>query len=139
MAGFQHYDNSTSITNPIIMDNGSCKQICIEYDVDDGTSYQRRRIIYYIEGEKIYKKIEKKSNGNYSVLDEYKDKSDTILANNVKQLKFTFYDKDGNSSSIFSKNTHTTAEVEITMKINDNVDDALATDVFLRNIYYQQE
>ena len=91
MAGFQHYDNSTSITNPIIMDNGSCKQICIEYDVDDGASYQRRRIIYYIEDEKIYKKIEKKSNGSYSVLDEYKDKSDTILANNVKQLKFTFY------------------------------------------------
>ena len=63
------------------------------------------------------------------------------LCPSVKQLKFTFYDKDGNKSSSFSKDSHSTVEVEITMKINDNVDDALSTDVFLRNIYYywQQE
>ena len=140
MAGFQHYDNSTSIPNPI---DSSCKEICIVYDVDDGSSYQRRRIIYYVDEkeEKIYKKIEKKSGGNYTVLDEYKNEDDTLLAESVKQLKFTFYDKDGNSSSSFSKDTHSTVEVEITMKINDNVDDTLSTDVFLRNIYYywQQE
>ena len=138
MAGFQHYDNSTSITNPI---DSSCKEICIVYDVDSGASYQRRRIIYYVENEKIYRKIEKESGGSYTVLDEYKNQEDTLLAESVKQLKFTFYDKDGISSSSFSKDTHSTVEVEITMKIKDNVDDSLSTDVFLRNIYYywQQE
>ena len=138
MAGFQHYDNSASITNPI---DSSCKQICIVYDIDDGPSYQRRRITYYVEEEEMYRKIEKESGGNYTVLDEYKNKDDTLLAEFVKQLKFTFYDKDGNSSSSFSKDTHSTVEVEITMKIKDNVDDSLSTDVFLRNIYYywQQE
>ena len=140
MAGFQHYDNSASITNPILINNSSCydKEICIVYDVDDGSSYQRRRIIYYVDEkeEKIYKKIEKKSGGNYTVLDEYKNKDDTLLAEFVKQLKFTFYDKDGKSSSSFSKDTHNTVEVEITLKINDNVNDTLSTDVFLRNIYY---
>ena len=145
MAGFQHYDNSASITNPILINNSSCydKEICIVYDVDYGSSYQRRRIIYYVDEKekKIYKKIEKKSGGNYTVLDEYKNEDDTLLAESVKQLKFTFYDKDGNRSSSFSKDTHSTVEVEITMKINDNVDDILSTDVFLRNIYYywQQE
>ena len=141
MAGFQHYDNSTPITDPIFIDNSSCKEICIVYDVDDGSSYQRRRIIYYVDEneEKMYRTIEKKSGGNYTVLDEYKNKDDTLLAEFVKQLKFTFYDKDGNISSSFSKDTHSTVEVEITMKINDNVDDILATDVFLRNIYYRQQ
>ena len=138
MAGFQHYDNSTPITDPIFIDNSSCKEICIVYDVDDGSLYQRRRIIYYVDEKekKIYKKIEKKSGGNYTVLDEYKNEDDTLLAESVKQLKFTFYDKDGKSSSSFSKDTHNTVEVEITMKINDNVDDTFSTDVFLRNIYY---
>jgi len=141
MAGFQHYDNSTSIINPIVMDNGTCNQICIVYDVDSGASYQRRRIIYYVKNEKMYRKIEKESGGSYTVLDEYKNEEDTLLAESVKQLKFTFYDKDGNKSSSFSKDSHSTVEVEITIKINDNVDDALSTDVFLRNIYYywQQE
>jgi len=145
MAGFQHYDNSASITNPILINNSSCydKEICIVYDVDDGSSYQRRRIIYYVDEneEKMYRTIEKKSGGNYTVLDEYKNKDDTLLAESVKQLKFTFYDKDGNRSSSFSKDTHSTVEVEITMKINNNVNDTLSTDVFLRNIYYywQQE
>ena len=141
MAGFQHYDNSTSITNPIVMDNGACNQICIVYDVDSGASYQRRKIIYYVKNEKMYRKIEKESGGSYTVLDEYKNEEDTLLAESVKQLKFTFYDKDGNKSSSFSKDSHSTVEVEITIKINDNVDDALSTDVFLRNIYYywQQE
>ena len=138
MAGFQHYDNSASITNPI---DSSCEQICIVYDIDDGSSYQRRKITYYVEEEEMYRKIEKEAGGNYTVLDEYKNKDDTLLAEFVKQLKFTFYDKDGNSSSSFSKDTHSTVEVEITMKIKDNVDDTFSTDVFLRNIYYywQQE
>ena len=141
MAGFQHYDNSTPITNPIVINNSFCNQICIVYDIDDGSSYQRRRITYYVEEEEMYRKIEKESGGNYTVLDEYKNKDDTLLAEFVKQLKFTFYDKDGKSSSSFSKDTHNTVEVEITLKINDNVDDTLSTDVFLRNIYYywQQE
>ena len=138
MAGFQHYENSASITDPIFMDNDSCDQICIVYDVDDGESFQRRRIIYSVDENKkeIYKTIEKKSGGNYSVLDEYKDKEDRILAESVKKLDFTFYDKDGKDSPTFQKDKHYTVEVEITMEINDNVDDALSTEVFLRNIYY---
>ena len=97
--------------------------------------------IYSVDENKkeIYKTIEKKSGGNYSVLDEYKDKEDRILAESVKKLDFTFYDKDGIDSLKFYKDTHSTVEVEITMKINDNVDDALSTDVFLRNIYYKQQ
>ena len=140
MSGFQHYDNSASIANPIVMDNNSCNQICIIYDIDNdkGEFIERRRIIYYVdEKEKImYRTIEKESGGNYTILDEYKDKKDRVLADSVKQLKFTFYDKDGKDSLKFYKDTHSTVEVEITMKINDNIDDALSTDVFLRNIYY---
>ena len=138
MAGFQHYNNSASITDPI---DSSCEQICIVYDIDDGSSYQRRKITYYVDQDKenIYRKIEKESGGSYTVLDEYKNEEDTLLAESVKQLKFTFYDKDGNKSSSFSKDSHSTVEVEITIKINDNVDDALSTDVFLRNIYYKQQ
>ena len=141
MAGFQHYDNSTPVTNPIVMDNGSCNQICIVYDIDDGSSYQRRRIIYYAENEKMYRTIQKESSGSYTVLDEYKNQEDTLLAESLKQLKFTFYDKDGKASLFFRKDTHSTVEVKIIMKIKDNVEDALSTDVFLRNIYYywQQE
>ena len=138
MAGFQHYDNSASIPNPI---DSSCNQICIVYDIDDGSLYQRRRITYYVEKEEMYRKIEKESGGSYTLLDEYKNQEDTLLAESVKQLKFTFYDKDGKDSPSFKKDTHSTVEVEITMKINDNVDDTLSTDVFLINIYYywQQE
>ena len=143
MAGFQHYDNSASITDPILINDSSCydKEICIVYDVDDeeGEFKERRRIIYNVKNEKIYRRIEKKSGGSYNVLDEYKDEKDRILADSVKQLKFTFYNKDGKDSSKFSKDIHSTAEVEITMKINDNVDDTLSTDVFLRNIYYRQQ
>ena len=42
MAGFQHYDNSASIPNPI---DSSCNQICIVYDIDDeeGEFKERRR------------------------------------------------------------------------------------------------
>ena len=141
MAGFQHYDNSTPITNPIVINDSFCNQICIVYDVDDeeGEFKERRRIIYNVKNEKIYRRIEKKSGGSYNVLDEYKDEKDRILADSVKQLKFTFYSKDGKHSSKFSKDTHSMAEVEITMKINDNAEDTLFTDVFLRNIYYRQQ
>jgi prepilin-type N-terminal cleavage/methylation domain-containing protein len=141
MAGFQHYDNSNPVMNPIVMYDDSCNQICIVYDIDDGSSYQRRRIIYYVENEKMYRTIQKEAGGNYTVLDEYKNQEDTLLAESVKQLKFTFYDKDGKGSPSFMKDTHSTAEVEIIMKIKENVEDSLSTDVFLRNIYYywQQE
>ena len=141
MAGFQHYDNSNPVMNPIVMYDDSCNQICIVYDIDDGSSYQRRRIIYYVENEKMYRTIQKEAGGSYTVLDAYKKQDDTLLAESVKQLKFTFYDKDGKDSLSFKKDTHSMAEVEITMKIKDNIDDALSTDVFLRNIYYywQQE
>ena len=87
----------------------------------------------------MYRKIEKESGGSYTLLDEYKNQEDTLLAESVKQLKFTFYSKDGKDSSKFSKDTHSMAEVEITMKINDNAEDTLSTDVFLRNIYYRQQ
>jgi len=135
MAGFQHYNNSASITDPI---DSSCEQICIVYDIDDGSSYQRRKITYYVDQDKenIYRKIEKESGGSYTLLDEYKNEEDTLLAESVKKLKFTFYDKDGINSSTFQKDKHYTVEVEITMKIKDNIDDTLSTDVFLRNIYY---
>ena len=138
MAGFQHYNNSASITDPI---DSSCEQICIVYDIDDGSSYQRRKITYYVDEdeENIYRKIEKESGGSYTLLDEYKNKEDTLLAESVTKLKFTFYDKDGIDSLTFSKDRHNTVEVEITIKIKDNIYDALSTDVFLRNIYYKQQ
>ena len=59
MAGFQHYDNSTPITNPIVINDSFCNQICIVYDVDDeeGEFKERRRIIYNVKNEKIYRRI----------------------------------------------------------------------------------
>ena len=141
MAGFQHYTNNTPINDPIFMNKNSCNQICIEYDIDDKNSYQRRRIIYYVKDDKdgnksVYKNVEKKTGDNYTILDEYENEEDRILAKNIEKLEFTFFDKDGTASKDFSKNNHATVEIEITMKINDNIDDILSTEVFLRNIYY---
>ena len=94
MAGFQHYDNSASIPNPI---DSSCNQICIVYDIDDeeGEFKERRRIIYNVKNEKIYRRIEKKSGGSYNVLDEYKDEKEqeqyneknTPFCGDIKNIK----------------------------------------------------